>query len=1061
MPWFAEGKCVYAGTPDAKGELVKCHETDAEAADHVKALYANVENAAEMKCPHCGADAPAGSEKCPACGKPMETEAEASPALDYMAAVAAIEATAEAQQASAPEVAAEIAGHVAELKRLGQIIAGGETAPSEAEMAASIIAPLVRLSVARSKSGRELEAVNSTIGHARIAVKAIGRIVKQRDSAADALAKIAEAAAKVPGPASAIEPVANAPEPGPPPPTEEAKPAGAIEDKGEHLFLRLAAGEIEDMLVVPLAGEDGVQAVYGQPEGADGDPVLVGYLFAKAKWDEEKVKGWASGATAKPAEAAAAKPAEAANGLRVLETREIDTTCAAELLMAPGRTARYEIVESESGARYAEGWIVIARPGWRKDKEGYYTEKATRGLAKLSEERPIGLDHPEHGKLPSASAIHGVIVKGSGHTHATKEAKCSVCGCASKGDMAEVAKARIFDPERVKYLENALAVGADHLLQFSFRGRLPAQRMRDAAGHEYDYFDSPAVLVRAVDQVYEGAIPGAEWLEHAASMKAQGGAKPMPELTPNAAFIREAQLAERLRFAADHVVVNGYRPETLTGLAAFIKEVANSVPPAETLDAKLSPEVLAAKAKDIDIANTPAPSPAARKPVEAGADTKDVLNAIVDRAVTIPTVTHLDSAIRYRSGRATGEVIAEMAQAQGLKVAVDEKLTKAFVCEVMCSLNRMSEMEARRPKIGRYIADPYERERVALDFRKAEVENAISASPSGPASVMGLPEKDVENALSMTTLARLTADRMKKRMRLQFKSIMESLGFNAPADLPVSVFDDENDTIAVRDITVSWPDTIPQIAQLANYVTLAAPADEEESLSPIIYGGIQEFAEELWKADALGALQLYIERMGITLDLIDYMSRFTPWVANSNMDDGSAIFATGGTRVNLRNAAYTFNDIVQALLLGIGRVDLSTGAGVNAMPIAWEPYATVSTRDNWVQIMGNWLLKERPDTSQRDGSVAQAVDQYRGMRHYCQSTWTVQGYSGRTVIFGNPKTGPTGRHIRYEGRDTAEMLFTDDRKGYPGLYSNLVVAKVRKGFRYRPVSHRNVLALFA
>lgn len=44
MPWKLQGKCVYKENQDGSlGELVKCHKTEKEAKDHLRALYANVQ----------------------------------------------------------------------------------------------------------------------------------------------------------------------------------------------------------------------------------------------------------------------------------------------------------------------------------------------------------------------------------------------------------------------------------------------------------------------------------------------------------------------------------------------------------------------------------------------------------------------------------------------------------------------------------------------------------------------------------------------------------------------------------------------------------------------------------------------------------------------------------------------------------------------------------------------------------------------------------------------------------------------------------------------------------
>lgn len=41
MPWMIEGKCVYKEVDGKKGELIKCHNSEDEAKNHLKALYAN------------------------------------------------------------------------------------------------------------------------------------------------------------------------------------------------------------------------------------------------------------------------------------------------------------------------------------------------------------------------------------------------------------------------------------------------------------------------------------------------------------------------------------------------------------------------------------------------------------------------------------------------------------------------------------------------------------------------------------------------------------------------------------------------------------------------------------------------------------------------------------------------------------------------------------------------------------------------------------------------------------------------------------------------------------
>jgi len=47
MPYFLKGNCVHKGTKEEPGEQIKCHDTYAEAVAHMRALYANVDDAAE------------------------------------------------------------------------------------------------------------------------------------------------------------------------------------------------------------------------------------------------------------------------------------------------------------------------------------------------------------------------------------------------------------------------------------------------------------------------------------------------------------------------------------------------------------------------------------------------------------------------------------------------------------------------------------------------------------------------------------------------------------------------------------------------------------------------------------------------------------------------------------------------------------------------------------------------------------------------------------------------------------------------------------------------------
>jgi Zn finger protein HypA/HybF involved in hydrogenase expression len=47
MPYFLKGNCVHKGTKEEPGELVKCHEDHGKAVAHMRALYANVEDAGD------------------------------------------------------------------------------------------------------------------------------------------------------------------------------------------------------------------------------------------------------------------------------------------------------------------------------------------------------------------------------------------------------------------------------------------------------------------------------------------------------------------------------------------------------------------------------------------------------------------------------------------------------------------------------------------------------------------------------------------------------------------------------------------------------------------------------------------------------------------------------------------------------------------------------------------------------------------------------------------------------------------------------------------------------
>lgn len=49
MPYFLRGDCVVKGTRENPGDVVKCHDSHADAVAHIRALYANVEDAVK-KC---------------------------------------------------------------------------------------------------------------------------------------------------------------------------------------------------------------------------------------------------------------------------------------------------------------------------------------------------------------------------------------------------------------------------------------------------------------------------------------------------------------------------------------------------------------------------------------------------------------------------------------------------------------------------------------------------------------------------------------------------------------------------------------------------------------------------------------------------------------------------------------------------------------------------------------------------------------------------------------------------------------------------------------------------
>ena len=1031
-------------------------------------------------------------------GQKKNGKAPAAPEMPHTMSlediIAALDAKAESVQQTDPESAAQMAGAIEELKRLQGIIEPAQEEedkskakkpqPAETENAAldaAIIAGLRTIAKAKGFHPIVLTRLTKALRGAPRPAPAPSPIEKAKDGKPLA-GPVGSEKPKTKGEGERYEGKDAPPTPVIPPPKPEEL---SLQDKGEHWFVALVDGEIHDMVIKPVKGADGVQAVYGEPEilddsASEDESLLVGYMFVKDKWDETKIKAWLDDApmlipiepeaTKAPSGGPAKVLGEVANALRTGPS-EPDVECALDDVPAKG--VRYEIIKIQDPAtgeeiEVAEGWAGIVKPGWTKDSKFFYVEAATLGKAKLAEGKPVCLDHPDEGKRQRAKAIHGHFMVGTGHTH-ERRGKCATCRCRSKGDNLEVAKFRIHDEGRVRYLKRARIANPDHRLNFSYRGQIMGNHYKRPDGSSYDVVND-IVLFRSIDEVFEGRFEEAEALEHAAAMPAQGGATTMPDITINESELdRKARAARRvavaLTYAADHCTIAGYGSATHT--QSWIREVSNGAEP-DKLDELLAPGAIEAKAKELDIENTPAPLPAARcETIEPGRDVKDTLTHLVDAHISyISPQDHLTGKpYRAREG-GDARLLKDLADAAGLRISIDKTNVKTFITETCCAMNRMAEMEAQRPKKGLpRIEDTNEREKVALQNRAMEVENSLRAAPAGGRSGPGAEGSsimEVENAISLATLSHVTADRLKKRPRMQFVSILKDLGMNAPADIGVSTIHNENDTISVRSVNVAWPDTIPAVAQLANYVTLAAPASEEEVLTPTLYGAIQEFSEEYSKADTLGFMQLYIERMGITLDYVDYLGRFTPFAANSLMDDGIEIFHTAQAaagRANRRNVVYSFNDMIQTLLLGIGRTDFSTGVGANAMVYNFAPVASVNTRDNWVQVQGNNILKERPDTGNRDGNVLTAVAQWNGMSHYCQAPWTAQGYTATTIIFGDAKKGPIGDLIRYEGRDTAETFFTDKRDGYPGLYSNVIVAKVRKGFGYRVVSPRNVLRL--
>lgn len=766
---------------------------------------------------------------------------------------------------------------------------------------------------------------------------------------------------------------------------------------------------------------------------------------------------------ARPVEAQASREVDFAAALAearvVVPAREIPIQ---NLLgQAPQKLSAYKVYRDEkTGASYAKGLMRAIVPGMRKDMLAFIKPEAVAASVGRLNAIPIRLDHPEKGPDGKPRLV---LKEKIGKTQ--RDAYIGADG-------ASYVTGHVYDPKTIERMANAQLGGDEDFYSCSFRGKVLAERVAakiNGVEREIELL-SDIPVIRSLDLVDEGALEGAGFVgEAAASLRSEDDEEPAAPageerttMYDKAKALKKAiALARGLAMEAsyDAAVVEQFRIwADEQGKAPLMTE--------QEFEAALGDEVVTAKlaelAKKLEPAPaaTAAPSAPAGMRIEGGPELQEHMASILEGAITGHESHH--------------DTIQRCFNAAGKRLSVNGEVAMAHVrgmarfLEVYNSLGKKTAGKAKDGPKGeaaerfrRYIEDPDERAKVAGAIVLQDFSASLSAASVSGLSLAGSRILDMEAAVTTVNVANATADQLQKVMRKRSANILRNPSRQAPVDVAISSSSDSDNLIAFHVVGGQAPAGIGTVAETVDIPTLASPATEVENITPSLYAGLEEWTEWAIKNDTAGVFGSRLEELQDQVDWQFYLAVMNPWAVNGNMNDGVPIFSTVVTNPNYTQQQYTWARFLTTLELGDNQVEYSVATGTNAIPVRWVPTAACCSTAMATILERDVRSLEAPDTASRARNPVQTTTTWRGMGIFAQPNWTNNGQTDRIVVFGDPKLGPIGHVVYYEGRRDAEAWIIDARNQGPNISKNSIYLKVRRGFGYAPVSRRNVVGIWA
>jgi len=361
-----------------------------------------------------------------------------------------------------------------------------------------------------------------------------------------------------------------------------------------------------------------------------------------------------------------------------------------------------------------------------------------------------------------------------------------------------------------------------------------------------------------------------------------------------------------------------------------------------------------------------------------------------------------------------------------------------------------------------YIADQAQRGAAAREYTKKTIQNSINGlsniGVSGFTIEAGETKESVSQAaVDMSTIAFATQDVADLRKMKRQQGLFGGKSLIAPISLVTTTTIPVDNTLPIHEVEMQASGVIPQVAELANYTELVAPQTREWSDQAVLYGAFQTISEEAKKADRAGVLAELPDSMAEMMMWVEFLAVWSPFLNNSNISDGSAVF--NAVEGNINTNAYTHSVYVDTLVQGIQRTDWSVDSGVNARHTAFVPVAAVGSPALWAQLTRDTSEASRPGTPDRDANVVYYG--FGGITNHAMPHFASAGITDRLFIIGDGSMGEIGTMLRYEGRTSPEVFIADSRSAGagPGWLSNAYQIKVRYGFRFYIKSRKNIVAI--